>query len=42
MGISMVQFLKSLRVGAADHRDVFQEFAVLMVFVMAEQRRRGG
>jgi hypothetical protein len=33
----MVDFLRSLRRGPGDHRDVFAEFAVLLVFVVAEQ-----
>jgi hypothetical protein len=33
----MIQFLKSLRRGPGDHREVFAEFAVLMVFVIADQ-----
>ena len=32
----MRQFLHSLRRGPDEHRDVFAEFAVLMVFVIAE------
>lgn len=33
----MLEFLRSLRVRVADHREVFAEFAVLLVFVIAEQ-----
>ena len=33
----MLDFLRSLRVGAAGHRDVFAEFAVLLVFTIGEQ-----
>ena len=33
----MLEFLRSLRMRAADHREVFAEFAVLLVFVIAEQ-----
>ena len=33
----MVQFLRSLRRVPGDHRDVFAEFAVQMVFMIAEQ-----
>ena len=33
----MLQFLKSLRRGRVDHRAVFNEFAVLLVFVIADQ-----
>lgn len=36
-GDNMLDLLKSLRRGADDHRSVFAEFAVLMVFVVAEQ-----
>ena len=32
----MLQLFKSLRRGPGDHRSVFAEFAVLMVFVVAE------
>ena len=32
----MMDFFKSLRRGPRDHRDVFAEFAVLLVFVVAE------
>ena len=32
----MLQMLKSLRRRPGDHRDVFAEFAVLMVFIVAE------
>ena len=32
----MTEFLKSLRRRPGEHRDVFAEFAVLMVFVVAE------
>jgi hypothetical protein len=32
----MLQLLKSLRRRPGDHRDVFAEFAVLMVFIVAE------
>ena len=32
----MTEFLKSLRRRPGDHRDVFAEFAVLMVFIVAE------
>jgi hypothetical protein len=39
----MFEFLRSLRQGAADHREVFAEFAVVLVFIVAEQlaARRG-
>lgn len=33
----MTKFLKSLRRRPGDHRSVFAEFAVLLVFVVAEQ-----
>ena len=33
----MVAFLKSLRREPEDYRSVFQEFAVLLVFAVAEQ-----
>ena len=33
----MIEFLKSLRRKPGDHRSVFAEFAILMVFVVAEQ-----
>ena len=33
----MLDFFRSLRRGRADHRSVFAEFAVLLVFVVAEQ-----
>jgi hypothetical protein len=33
----MMTFLKSLRLGPAGYRDVFAEFAVLVVFIVAEQ-----
>jgi hypothetical protein len=41
--VIMPDFFRSLRPGAADHREVFAEFAVLLVFVVAEQlaARRG-
>lgn len=32
----MLDFLRSLRRGPGDHRAVFNEFAVLMVFVIAD------
>jgi hypothetical protein len=32
----MLHFFKSLRRRPGDHREVFAEFAVLMVFVLAE------
>ena len=32
----MTGFFKSLRRRPGDHRDVFAEFAVLMVFIVAE------
>ncbi len=32
----MLQLFKSLRRAPGDHREVFAEFAVLMVFVVAE------
>ena len=32
----MFRFLKSLRRGPDDHREVFAEFAVLLVFVVAD------
>jgi hypothetical protein len=40
----MVAFLRSLRRGAGDHRDVFAEFSVKLVFLLAERMvaaRRG-
>ena len=33
----MIYFLKSLRRGPGDHRDVFAEFAMVMIFLRAEQ-----
>jgi hypothetical protein len=33
----MMRFLKSLRRGPEDYREVFAEFAVLLVFMLAEQ-----
>jgi hypothetical protein len=40
----MLDFLKSLRRGSADHRDVFAEFAMVMIFLRAEHMavKRGG
>jgi hypothetical protein len=35
-----MEFLRSLRRGPADHRSVFTEFAVLLVFVVAESMMR--
>jgi hypothetical protein len=32
----MLDFFKSLRRGPEDHRDVFAEFAMLMIFLRAE------
>ena len=32
----MIEFFRSLRRSRADHRAVFNEFAVLMVFVIAD------
>jgi len=39
----MVEFLRSLRRGPGDHREVFAEFGVQVVFLVAEQlaARRG-
>lgn len=34
----MIEFLKSLRRGPGDHRDVFAEFAVKLLFLAAERR----
>lgn len=33
----MIEFYRSLRRGPDDHRDVFAEFAVQLVFIVAEQ-----
>ena len=33
----MLRFWKSLRRGPDDHREVFADFAVLLVFAVAEQ-----
>jgi len=40
----MIGFLKSLRRGPEDHRDVFAEFALVMIFLRAEHMaaKRGG
>jgi hypothetical protein len=40
----MIDFFKSLRRGAEDHRDVFAEFAMVMIFLRAEHMaaKRGG
>ncbi len=40
----MLDFLKSLRRGTGDYRDVFAEFAMTVIFLRAEQlaMRRGG
>jgi hypothetical protein len=40
----MLDFFKSLRRGRDDHREVFAEFALMLMFLRAEQRamRRGG
>jgi hypothetical protein len=40
----MLDFLRSLRRGPGGHRDVFAEFAVMVVFVVAGQwaGRKGG
>jgi hypothetical protein len=39
----MLDFFKSLRRGSADHREVFAEFAMVMIFLRAEHMaaRRG-
>jgi hypothetical protein len=37
----MTKFLKALRRGPAEHREVFAEFVILLVFAVAEQRGRG-
>ena len=39
----MTEFFKSLRRGQGDHREVFAEFAMVMIFLRAEQSaaRRG-
>jgi hypothetical protein len=39
----MTEFFKSLRRGPGDHRDTFAEFAMVMIFLRAEQTaaRRG-
>jgi hypothetical protein len=33
----MIEFVKSLRRRPGEHRDVFAEFAVQLVFIIAEQ-----
>ena len=33
----MTEFFKSLRRGPGDHREVFAEFAMVMIFLRAEQ-----
>ena len=40
----MLDFLKSLRRGPEDHREVFAEFAMVMIFLRAEHMaaKRGG
>jgi hypothetical protein len=40
----MRKFFKSLRRGRDDHREVFAEFAMVMIFLRAEQlaMRKGG
>ena len=39
----MTEFFKSLRRGPGDHREVFAEFAMVLIFLRAEQTaaRRG-
>ena len=36
----MTEFLKSLRRGRGGHRDVFSDFAVQLLFAVAEQMAR--
>ena len=33
----MIEFFKSLRRGPGDHREIFAEFAMVMIFLRAEQ-----